>query len=495
MKKTKKRTTTNCSHQNSTSSDYSFQAYESSPHFSPYVQPKLKIGQPNDKYEQEADAMADKVMRMPDDTIQRAAKPKIEEEEKIQMKTAGKGKAPKEEEELLQTKPIMMKSEGGESAATPALATQLNSTKGSGKSLAPDVNASMSNAFGTDFSHVRVHTDTRATQMNQDLNAKAFTHGSDVYFNQGQYAPTSSQGKKLLAHELTHVIQQDKSKNQIQRRVITGTPITNKDKRAPGDWYLADQIQWQNTSVGGYIKHLPQKNSFILACIYNTRNLRPNEYTNVQQRHNYYDLISYVIQHDPNTPAALKKVKFFHATSFVTSSPGIGSVDSPAGAAMLKQDTRIILREVNVGLFAENMKIIKKLLFEWKEPRSPKNEKEKLSAFEFDMQMVEFEQQYVEDYIQRNISRFTSDIKTDINDTIDPETSGQCLNPTIQPMKWALKALNIKRLNFTNMEHRRAIGFASVHIFHKKTIKEYLKFMQQRTVVRKKVGKYQYPHN
>jgi len=102
----------------------------------------------------------------------------------------------------------MMKSEGGESAATPALATQLNSTKGSGKSLAPDVNASMSNAFGTDFSHVRVHTDTRATQMNQDLHAKAFTHGSDIYFNQGQYAPTSSQGKKLLAHELTHVVQQ-----------------------------------------------------------------------------------------------------------------------------------------------------------------------------------------------------------------------------------------------------------------------------------------------
>gem|GEM_PF-6114259 len=206
--------------------------------------------------------MADKVMRMPDDTIQRAAMPQKEEEEKIQMKaadtplkeeekiqkkatdkplkeeeemiqkkaddellkeeeekiqmkTAGKGKAPKEEEELLQTKPIMMKSEGGESTATPALATQLNSTKGSGKSLAPDVNASMSNAFGTDFSHVRVHTDTRATQMNQNLHAKAFTHGSDVYFNQGQYAPTSSQGKRLLAHELTHIVQQRGTTNSL----------------------------------------------------------------------------------------------------------------------------------------------------------------------------------------------------------------------------------------------------------------------------------------
>lgn len=244
--KTKKSTTTNRSQQNGTSSDYSFQTYESSPHFSPYViQPKLKIGQPNDKHEQEADAMADKVMRMPDDTIQRAAEPKKEEEEKIQMKadnkplkeeeeekiqlkTAGKGKAPKEEEELLQTKPIMMKSEGGESHATPALATQLNSTKGSGKSLAPAVNASMSNAFGTDFSHVRVHTDIRATQMNQDLHAKAFTHGSDIYFNQGQYAPTSSQGKRLLAHELTHVVQQSSLHNSpasIQRYTeVNGRP-------------------------------------------------------------------------------------------------------------------------------------------------------------------------------------------------------------------------------------------------------------------------------
>jgi len=169
---------------------------------------------------------------MPDDTIQRAEKPLKEEEEKIQMKTAGKGKAPKEEEELLQTKPIMMKSKGGESTATPALATQLNSTKGSGKSLAPDVNASMSNAFGTDFSHVRVHTDTRATQMNHDLHAKAFTHGSDIYFNQGQYAPTSSEGKRLLAHELTHVVQQGTTIQASIHKIKCKESIPISDKRA-----------------------------------------------------------------------------------------------------------------------------------------------------------------------------------------------------------------------------------------------------------------------
>jgi len=295
MRRRKRRTATNqaeYSHQNGgLTNDYSFQTYENSPHFSPYaIQPKLKIGQPNDKYEQEADAMADKVMRMPDNTIQRAAmsqkeeeekiqmkavdtplkeEEKIqkkaadkplkeeemiqkkaddkllkEEEEKIQMKTAGKGKAPKEEEELLQTKPIMMKSEGGESVAAPALATQLNSTKGSGKSLAPDVNASMSNAFGTDFSHVRVHTDTRATQMNQDLHAKAFTHGSDVYFNQGEYAPTSSQGKKLLAHELTHVVQQGNLKKMIQADFSVEPTTPNRRVRNLTDAQIESAIRF-----------------------------------------------------------------------------------------------------------------------------------------------------------------------------------------------------------------------------------------------------------
>ena len=75
----------------------------------------------------------------------------------------------------------------------------------------------MSNAFGTDFSSVRVHTGSNAVQMNQGLNARAFTHGSDVYFNKGEYSPNSSNGKSLLAHELTHVVQQGGARNKVQR--------------------------------------------------------------------------------------------------------------------------------------------------------------------------------------------------------------------------------------------------------------------------------------
>ena len=67
----------------------------------------------------------------------------------------------------------------------------------------------MENAFSVDFSGVRVHTDSQASEMNRGINAKAFTHGNDVYFGEGQYAPDTYSGKNLLAHELTHVVQQE----------------------------------------------------------------------------------------------------------------------------------------------------------------------------------------------------------------------------------------------------------------------------------------------
>ena len=69
------------------------------------------------------------------------------------------------------------------------------------------VRRQMEVAFGADFSQVRVHTNQNAVQMNRDLGAKAFTHGSDIYFNADRYSPATASGKALLAHELTHVVQ------------------------------------------------------------------------------------------------------------------------------------------------------------------------------------------------------------------------------------------------------------------------------------------------
>lgn len=100
--------------------------------------------------------------------------------------------------------------------APSSLESRINNSKNGGTPLPENTKSNMDNAFGTDFSAVKVHTDQEAVQMNQDLNAKAFTHGSDIYFNEGKFDPHSPTGQHLLAHELTHVVQQGGTNNAKQ---------------------------------------------------------------------------------------------------------------------------------------------------------------------------------------------------------------------------------------------------------------------------------------
>jgi hypothetical protein len=185
-------------------------------HSNVFFQPKLKIGQPGDKYEQEADSIANRMMRMSStETMQ--MQPLEEEEEMIQMQPVKEQlvqmKCRKcEEEEMLQTK-----SGSGVGFTSPNFSQQIQMSKGRGTTLSEDTNRFMSNSFGTDFSQVNIHTGTNAVQMNQQLGARAFTHGNDIYFNSGEYQTESENGKRLLAHELTHTIQQGSNvSNNIQ---------------------------------------------------------------------------------------------------------------------------------------------------------------------------------------------------------------------------------------------------------------------------------------
>ncbi|WP_162501903.1 eCIS core domain-containing protein [Sphaerospermopsis reniformis] len=146
-------------------------------------QAKLTVGEPGDKYEQEADMMAHRVMSIPATAIQREA---ISQEEE------------------LQTKPALQTASHGNLADGDSIESRLNSSKGGGSPLADNVRSFMKPRFGADFSQVRVHTDSTAVQMNRQLGAQAFTHGSDVYYGEGK-APGNNQ---LTAHELTHVVQQ-----------------------------------------------------------------------------------------------------------------------------------------------------------------------------------------------------------------------------------------------------------------------------------------------
>ncbi|MEO1515422.1 MAG: DUF4157 domain-containing protein [Bacteroidota bacterium] len=101
-------------------------------------------------------------------------------------------------------------------------ASRLGASKGGGRPLTGGLRQSMERAVGADFSSVRIHTDHRAQGLNQELQAKAFTHGKDIYFNRGAFQPSTREGQKLLAHELTHVVQQRGTAPAIQR-----TPLPN----------------------------------------------------------------------------------------------------------------------------------------------------------------------------------------------------------------------------------------------------------------------------
>ena len=244
------------------------------------IQAKLTIGRPNDKYEQEADHVADKVVQrcskndaalsyintgIQSKTVQ--SKPVVpiatvspmvqarcascDQEEKLQQK--------EEEHEAeamhgrLQKKPIFesnaraedqvqRRCAGGEAeeslqkkansssaqTASPSVESSLSSYKGSGSSLPASTRTQMESSIGADFSGVKIHNDSGAAQLSNDLNAQAFTHGNDIYFNSGKYDTSSTEGKHLLAHELTHTVQQGASMYRKENQEQTNTSIQKK---------------------------------------------------------------------------------------------------------------------------------------------------------------------------------------------------------------------------------------------------------------------------
>lgn len=177
------------------------------------VQTKLMVGQPNDKYEQEADAVAQQVMNMSSshDLVQTKCTD-CEENGLLQPQPIGK--------RLLQTKhDSALMPQGDTTAVSPAIEIRLQRSIGGGNPLPSSTCQQMGSTFGVNFSGVRLHTGSEAMQLSQSLGARAFTYGRDVFFNQTSYNPHSTSDKQLLAHELTHVVQQGgASANQIQTK-------------------------------------------------------------------------------------------------------------------------------------------------------------------------------------------------------------------------------------------------------------------------------------
>ncbi|MEM8639900.1 MAG: DUF4157 domain-containing protein [Cyanobacteria bacterium P01_G01_bin.54] len=188
----------------------------------------MTIGQPDDQSEQEADRVAQTVMQQinappADPAVQRELDPS------------------------LFTPFIQRQGAVAGGAAPDAVEDGINAARGGGKALDAGLQQSMGQAMGADFSNVKVHTDGRADSLNRSIQARAFTTGRDIFFRKGEYNPGSSGGQELIAHELTHTLQQgaapvsakaqrqmlDESEEDFAVQLGLGSSTTIQ--RAPGD--------------------------------------------------------------------------------------------------------------------------------------------------------------------------------------------------------------------------------------------------------------------
>ena len=214
------------------------------------IQAKFKISQPGDKYEWEADQVAEKVMRMPKRNVQRQSESEDEEEIVRTKPIAGQStplvqrlvddefeKEEEEKDKLIQTKGVSNQAP----QVAPDVAAKINALRGGGQPLPDSTRAFFESRFGYDFSQVRIHTDSRAAKATQALNARAFTVKKDIVFGTAQYAPATNAGQRLLGHELTHVVQQ-------AGRGLCSQHISNVQK--------GDILQTQTAKHGGGKKWL-----------------------------------------------------------------------------------------------------------------------------------------------------------------------------------------------------------------------------------------------
>ena len=245
------------------------------------IQEKLKIGNANDKYEQEADRVAEQIMNMPEQAV---VQRKAEENELIQSKSIAntitpliqRQEEPEEEEELQpgydqepeEPLPILesvptgdadeldeekeefiqpKRNTGTAPQITPGIAHAIHSIKGSGQPLPKSERAFFEPRFGTDFSNVRIHTSPHASDAAQSIQARAFTYGKNIVFGADQYQPTSNGGRWLMAHELTHVVQQSTAPSAIRRGIMKDSmPVV---RRAPAKLQKVGSKHSQNVKL------------------------------------------------------------------------------------------------------------------------------------------------------------------------------------------------------------------------------------------------------
>ncbi len=221
------------------------------------IQPKLVVSTPSDPYEREADRIAEQVMRMPEPQLQRTCacggkcprcrtKQPDQDHESLQTKVVQRTATGMEqpfwiqrlyENQFVQRQPIADEKDmlqlREQSGRTPQLKSadiesRINNLRGGGRPLGAATRSFFESRFGKDFSNVRVHNDAGAANIANAVHARAFTVDNTIVFGSGQYRPESSEGRRLLGHELVHTLQQNNggTLRRQQATPVTMPPIT-----------------------------------------------------------------------------------------------------------------------------------------------------------------------------------------------------------------------------------------------------------------------------
>ncbi|MDK6379243.1 hypothetical protein [Citrobacter freundii] len=271
------------------------------------------------------------------------------------------------------------------------------------------------------------------------------------------------------------------------------------------DWEQEARWSWDqasrhlaNQELHAWVEAHPSR--FFEANVQNTLSQRPDEYETVGQRHSYYDYMAYYLE---NLQTATRDVRFFGAATSVTINGELGIldlIDAKSVGDLEKEWPRIAkyfhvseqsvrtLTAINQRLFKKNMRVIRNLIQTWKAPRDPRaqNPRDAISAFDFDIAMVDFEQSEVQAYIDDNS---ISDAQVDDITKMLVKASTP-LSIVAMMQKW-VKKVGYNKFNFGDKGWRIAIGRALVFHFHQKSQEEYLKYMKEHPVPKKtRVGMY-----
>jgi outer membrane protein OmpA-like peptidoglycan-associated protein len=217
------------------------------------IQAKYAVSEPGDAFETEADRMADQVGSQASADGQHFFDPanaplvQRQSDENIQEKPLAENITPVMLKEDEKDKEIMPKSEAGPVSPNLETENQIAGLSGGGIPLDPGIRAGMEQRFGADFGGVKIHSGSSAAALSNRLGAHAFTTGNDIFFNSGKYSPETLSGKHLLAHELTHTIQQGANPKMNSKAAIQRWPW---DTLSPEEELANDKREFRSRNYG-----------------------------------------------------------------------------------------------------------------------------------------------------------------------------------------------------------------------------------------------------